>query len=284
MAAGNAGDRSFLRRLRCKSMILDEGHMIKNYTSSRYGHLMRMDIPFRLLLTGTPLQNNLQELVSLLIFIMPKVFSGNEEDIRKIFKLKVQRSNDGDDQQTTTTTTTTATSETKAIQMLSLQRIQRAKKMMTPFVLRRRKAQVLSHLPPKMHHVEYCTMTPNQQALYTKIVVDSQQRYKNEILDTSNTKKKVEKFSNIVMQLRKAADHPLLFRQIYNDDTIKQMAKEIMKEERYLDADEQYIYEDMEVMSDFELNTLCQQFKVSDMTKKKKKEMIDNVLLLFYNM
>ncbi|ORZ17739.1 SNF2 family N-terminal domain-domain-containing protein [Absidia repens] len=263
MASGSVDDRSFLRRLRCKSMILDEGHMIKNYTSSRYGHLMRLGAPFRLLLTGTPLQNNLQELVSLLIFIMPKVFSGNEEDIRKIFKLKAQRSN---------------------AQMLSRQRIERAKKMMTPFVLRRRKAHVLAHLPQKVHQVQYCKMTPNQHALYSKLVMDSQQRFREEAPldisnnnndDDSNTKKKVEKISNIVMHLRKAADHPLLFRRIYDDDTIKQMAKEIMKEERYLDADEQYIYEDMEVMSDFELNILCRDFQTLRHRMLKNEEWMD---------
>ncbi|CAO3598294.1 unnamed protein product [Absidia cylindrospora] len=274
MASGSVDDRSFLRRLRCKSMILDEGHMIKNYASSRYGHLMRLNAPFRLLLTGTPLQNNLQELVSLLIFIMPNVFSGNEEDIRKIFKLKTQCSSGGDDQQTTTTTTESSTA--KAAQMLSRQRIERAKKMMTPFVLRRRKAHVLAHLPQKIHHVQYCTMTPNQHALYSKLVMDSRQRFKEETpLDSSNTKKKVEKFSNLVMHLRKAADHPLLFRRIYDDDTIKQMAKEIMKEERYLDANEQYIYEDMEVMSDFELNVLCRDFETLRHRMLKNEEWMD---------
>ncbi|ORZ18553.1 SNF2 family N-terminal domain-domain-containing protein [Absidia repens] len=265
IATGRIEDRNFLRRLRCKSMILDEGHMLKNYTSARYSHLMRLNVPFRLLLTGTPLQNNLQELVSLLIFIMPDVFSGNEDDVRKIFKLK--NYSGGKDSESASSSSTT-----NAAQMLSRQRIHRAKKMMTPFVLRRRKAHVLTHLPKKIHHVDYCPMTRTQNELYTQIVTDSQKRYKDVIMDdtdgtnnsTANSKNnnnKMEKFSNIVMQLRKAADHPLLFRRIYNDTKIKRMAKEIMRDERYWDSEEQYIYEDMGVMTDFELNRLCKDHK-----------------------
>ncbi|SAM03799.1 hypothetical protein [Absidia glauca] len=138
MVCGNSDDRRFLRKLRCDSMILDEGHMIKNYASARYDHLMRLKVPFRLLLTGTPLQNNLQELVSLLIFIMPKLFTGSEEDVHKIFKLKNSSA------VTAANAASSPHNSTKAAQMLSQQRIDRAKKMMAPFVLRRRKAHVLN--------------------------------------------------------------------------------------------------------------------------------------------
>lgn len=282
IAAGRVEDRSFLRRLRCKSMILDEGHMIKNYTSARYGHLMRLDTPFRLLLTGTPLQNNLQELVSLLIFIMPKVFSGSEDDVRKIFKLKAGGGSESSNKASSSSgiaSSTTATTATNTAQMLSRQRIERAKKMMTPFVLRRRKAQVLIHMPKKIHHVDYCPMTPKQHTMYAQIVADSQDRYNDVAKDDTN--KKMEKFNNIVMQLRKAADHPLLFRHIYTDDKLKVMAKEIRKEERYWDSEEQYILEDMEVMTDFELNRLCRDHKVSREKKKIKPRSLIDTFLLF---
>lgn len=257
MVCGNSDDRRFLRKLRCDSMILDEGHMIKNYASARYGHLMRLNIPFRLLLTGTPLQNNLQELVSLLIFIMPKLFAGSEDDVHKIFKLK---------NGSTVSAANAASSphnSTKAAQMLSQQRIDRAKKMMAPFVLRRRKAHVLVHLPKKIHHLEYCNMTPHQEYIYSTLIATYRKQCID--LDDDTTKKDpgLRKLGNIVMQLRKAADHPLLFRHHYTDATLKQMAHEIMHEERYMDANQHYIYEDMQVMSDFELDRLCNQYKVS---------------------
>ncbi|KAI8334796.1 SNF2 family N-terminal domain-containing protein [Chlamydoabsidia padenii] len=267
MVSGNAEDHSFLRKLGCKSLILDEGHMIKNYTSARYGHLMRLKIPFRLLLTGTPLQNNLQELVSLLIFIMPGVFSGNEDEVHKIFKLK----------NSSTINNNSDSTPSKAAQLLSQQRIARAKKMMTPFVLRRRKQQVLVHLPKKIHHLEYCTMTPHQENLYTSLVSTWQNQYNNLALDNDDhvTKNNKRKLNNIVMQLRKAADHPLLFRHIYNDDKIKQMAKDIMKEDYYLDANEQFIYEDMEVMTDFELDRLSREFKTIEHHRLMNEEWMD---------
>lgn len=66
------------------------------------------------------------------------------------------------------------------------------------------------------------------------------------------------------MQLRKAANHPLLMRSIYTNDTLKLMAKEIMREDQYIDASESYIFEDMQLMSDFELHTLCCKFKVNN--------------------
>lgn len=120
--------------------VFDEGHMLKNFQSSRYENLMKIPAGWRLLLTGTPLQNNLQELVvctiavlrwraysyrvaclqSLLNFIMPDLFIRHEGSLRAIFKTKADSS----------------------LSFLSRGRISRAKKMMTPFVLRRRKDQV----------------------------------------------------------------------------------------------------------------------------------------------
>lgn len=220
IATGAKDDRSFLRKLKCKSLILDEGHMIRNCTSARYRHLISLKTPFRLLLTGTPLQNNLQELVSLLIFIMPDMLLENEEEIRKIFKIKAVRTSTDDSDKGSSTA-----------QLLSQKRIARAKKMMTPFVLRRRKADVLKDLPKKIQVIERCPMTPNQQKLYDLILAESKKSYKEALNSKSQAGKKEgsDRFKNIVIQLRKAADHPLLFRHIYDDKILKKMAKAIKK-------------------------------------------------------
>ncbi|KAI8065467.1 SNF2 family N-terminal domain-containing protein [Gongronella butleri] len=264
IAAHRIEDRRFFRSLGCQSIILDEGHMVKNCNSARYGNLMSIKAPFRLLLTGTPLQNNLQELISLLMFIMPATFEGHETAVRQIFKLH-------DKHQV----------EASAAQLLSQQRIERAKRMMQPFVLRRRKCQVLRHLPKKFQVVDRSPMLPEQQKIYNDIIRDSQARDKeitekkaliaslrkngNEsdglLLDTLGSRPISSSYSNIIMHLRKAVDHPLLFRKIYTDSILHDMARDIMKEERYWDADVNYIYEDMTVMSDFELHGLCKQFK-----------------------
>ncbi|KAI7856223.1 SNF2 family N-terminal domain-containing protein [Circinella umbellata] len=250
VATGARDDRVFLKKLKCKSMILDEGHMVRNCTSARYKHLIALKTPFRLLLTGTPLQNNLQELVSLLMFIMPDMLLDYEEEIRKIFKIK-------------SITTKDSREGRSSAQILSQERIARAKKMMIPFVLRRRKADVLKDLPQKTQVIERCKMTKNQRNLYATILSESKQSYKEALDSKPGSKKKKDnnRFKNIIMELRKAADHPLLFRHIYDDAKLRKMSKAIMKEEKYWDANEEYIYEDMTVMSDFELNRLCTNHK-----------------------
>jgi SWI/SNF-related matrix-associated actin-dependent regulator 1 of chromatin subfamily A len=235
IATSNENDRLFLKRLNCQTMILDEGHMVKNCFSARYQNLKKIRAPFRLLLTGTPLQNSLQELISLLTFIMPETFDQFKDKLQSVFKVK--------------------SSSSKDTQMLSRQRIQRAKQMMTPFVLRRRKLDVLKDLPQKLHVQEHCTMTHEQQKLYHAIVRDSKKTYQE-------SQKEYTGLSNIMVHLRKAADHPMLFRNLYDDGKIKVMAKEILKDVRYWDSEEQYVYEDMTVMSDFELNRLCLDHKV----------------------
>ena len=58
-----------------KTATFDEGHLLKNSESKRYMALMNINVKWRILLTGTPLQNNLQELVSLLRFILPQYFA-----------------------------------------------------------------------------------------------------------------------------------------------------------------------------------------------------------------
>ncbi|TPX55248.1 hypothetical protein PhCBS80983_g05482 [Powellomyces hirtus] len=260
LCTGAKDDRSFLRRLRCKSLILDEGHMVKNMESARYKHLMSFKASFRLLLTGTPLQNNLMELLALLTFIMPTLFS-NIDAFTKIFNIK----NSGE------------------TGFLSRQRIERAQKIMAPFVLRRKKAQVLTELPGKTQEVQLCKATARQRELYESIIAESRKSLleasaasatadaSNSTMNGSKPKRGKKKapppaegtrkgLSNVLMQLRKAADHPLLFRRYYTDDKLWLMSQQIMRELEYVDANRQYIYEDMMVMSDFELHRLCVKF------------------------
>jgi len=103
-------------------------------------------------------------------------------------------------------------------------------------------------------------MTPAQKELYKL----NEDRAKKALEDRENGIKadKETNNTNLLMQLRKAAIHPLLFRRIYDDGTIRKMARNVMKEPQYCDGlhNEDYIREDMEVMNDFELNRLCGTF------------------------
>ncbi|KAI7831749.1 SNF2 family N-terminal domain-containing protein [Gamsiella multidivaricata] len=274
MATGNNDERKFLSRQGFRGVILDEGHMLKNCASARYKQLMSIKTNFRLLLTGTPLQNNLQELLSLLIFIMPKLFAEHEEVLRTMFKVKVD-----------------ASSEKSTL--LSQERIVRARQMIAPFVLRRKKIHVLNDLPRKVERVIYCDLHPDQRVLYDRIMSSSALQAvlrdsTDDLIDpveldsmdpkakakalaaakkgaskkmTATAKKTAGEFANILMQLRKASDHPMLFRELYTDDKIKEMAKVITKEVEFCDSNIDYIEEDMSVMTDFELHRLCKQYK-----------------------
>ncbi|KAF9571443.1 hypothetical protein EC968_000538 [Mortierella alpina] len=276
IATGNNDERKFLNRRQFKGVVLDEGHMLKNCTSARYKQLMSIKTPFRLLLTGTPLQNNLEELLSLLIFILPKLFAEHEEVLRTMFKVKVD-----------------ATSEKSTL--LSQERIVRARHMIAPFVLRRKKIHVLKDLPKKIEQVIYCDLHPDQRVLYDRVMQSSAVQavldedvdldaegvtidlIELDSLDSKAKAKAVKKgpsakskkltaktksdFANVLMQLRKAADHPMLFRELYTEDKIKQMAKVITREIEFCDSRIDYIEEDMSVMTDFELHRLCRQYK-----------------------
>jgi SWI/SNF-related matrix-associated actin-dependent regulator of chromatin subfamily A containing DEAD/H box 1 len=239
---------------------------LKNFQSSRYQYLVTYNAKWKLLLTGTPLQNNLQELVSLMNFILPDQFHGQFSDLQEIFKAK------GD----------------ANVSLLSQERISRAKKMMTPFVLRRKKAQVLKDLPNKSERIEWCELTDLQRSIYN----DALERSRKTIMDAelgsepatgastpvtskpppAAAKKKVrpkdkqyvENSSNVLMDLRKAASHPMLFRTLYTDGDLNGMTKQLLKEPDFKKrgAVFEYVKEDMTVMTDAELQLFCSTYKV----------------------
>lgn len=257
LATGDKNDRGFLKSLRFNCCVYDEGHLLKNGSSSRYDALIKLPADFRLLLTGTPLQNNLQELASLLAFILPSVFDEKKADLASIFKYKAKTTDDDESNNA----------------LLSQQRIKRARAMMTPFVLRRKKIHVLKHLPSKTNRVHYCHLNKAQGTIYRDYIASAR-----EALDIRAAGGKPSKStSNVMMQLRKAALHPLLFRNNYPDDRLRKMARDIMKEPQYKNNDQQLIFEDMEVMNDLELSRLCSNFpKTLGKHALKKQEWMDS--------
>lgn len=84
-------ERKMFRVCKLDYVIFDEAHMLKNMTTQRYANLITINARMRILLTGTPLQNNLLELISLLCFVMPKFFAKSIEDIKSLFaKVKIK--------------------------------------------------------------------------------------------------------------------------------------------------------------------------------------------------
>lgn len=192
--------------------VYDEAHMLRNPKSNRYKQLMRIGADFKVLLTGTPLQNNLQELVAILAFIMPDLFTQKSEDLEYIFKHKA------------------STKDTAHAALLSSERIARARTMMKPFILRRKKHQVLD-LPKKTSRVEWCDMTDSQSEHYADILMEAQQFFEDKA--SGAIKGSAAYSSNVIMKLRKAAIHPLLSNRIYDDDRIEKIVKALQKSEEF---------------------------------------------------
>ena len=195
-------DNAVFRRLKPTVCVFDEGHALKNKNSQRYQWLMKIKTQFRLMLTGTPLQNNLQEMISILAFLMPSMFEDCIEDLEYLFKHRAK------------------TTDADHAALLSAQRISRARSIITPFLLRRKKANVLTDLPKKISRVEYCDMTPKQQDIY-----NDHTAYHQEHLAARAAGEDTGMIVNFLMNRRKAALHPLLFRQHYTAANVARIAK-----------------------------------------------------------
>ncbi|CAE7163347.1 unnamed protein product [Rhizoctonia solani] len=267
IAQGAEPDRKFLSKsVKWETCVFDEGHILKNFQSQRYQQLMKIQARWRLLLTGTPLQNNLQELVSLISFILPGKFNAETIDsLRTIFKVR-------------------ADAHTS---LLSRERVSRAKTMMTPFVLRRRKDQVLKDLPNKTEKIVWCSMTALQRSIYNETMRRSKKELEREAAATSTpppdkkrtktdeatksqkksatlkakTKAAEASSAHVLMDLRKAASHPMLFRRRFDDGIVRKMAKLCLKEPEFMDSVEALVVEDMEVMTDAELQVFAKRYK-----------------------
>lgn len=170
-------DASFLKSFSWSVLAVDEAHRLKNQSSLLHRTLSEFSAVFRLLLTGTPIQNSLRELYSLLCVVEPDLFCREQvEDF-------VQRYQDIE-------------KESKSASELH--------RLLQPFLLRRVKAQVATELPKKTEVVVYHGMSALQKKYYKAILMKDLDAFENE------TAKKV-KLQNILTQLRKCVDHPYLF-------------------------------------------------------------------------
>lgn len=171
-------EKMILKGVNWNYLIIDEAHRIKNDKSVLSQIVRIFHTKNRLLLTGTPLQNNLQELWALLNFLMPQIFS-SAQNFAEWFDL----SNSTDDD--------------REYMVRQLHRILR------PFMLRRLKREVESKLPSKKELYVFLGMTPVQSELYKRILKKN--------IDVVNGFSERAQLMNTIMQLRKCCNHPYLF-------------------------------------------------------------------------
>ena len=171
-------DESVLKKFNWEVLIVDEAQRLKNKSSKLFQAFFNYKINFKLLLTGTPLQNSLQELFVLLHFLTPETFKSVDE-----FKQQF-----GDP-------------------LTREQQINKLHKLLAPHMLRRVKADVLGNLPGKAEFIVRVEMSELQLEYYRAILTKN---YK--ILNgTTNGKSTRFSLSNIMMELQKCCNHPFLF-------------------------------------------------------------------------
>ncbi|KAH8412502.1 hypothetical protein KR009_002712 [Drosophila setifemur] len=234
-------ERKMFRVCKLDYVIFDEAHMLKNMITQRYANLITINARMRILLTGTPLQNNLLELISLLCFVMPKFFAKSIEDIKTLFVKKGKT--DGDQEE---------------VSQFQETQIQRAKRIMKPFVLRRLKKDVLNNLPKKLSLVEKVPMSNIQKQYYHELV-EYYSNNKGEICSSSD-----RAGIAIMMEMRRIANHPLLMRHYFTDENLRGFSKRLARASSYKKTNEQYIFEELAVMSDFQVFQMCNKHELFD--------------------
>ncbi|KAK8937941.1 ATP-dependent DNA helicase DDM1 [Platanthera guangdongensis] len=195
-------DAKFLSKYVWKYVVVDEGHRLKNMNCKLLKEMSRLRIENKLLLTGTPLQNNLAELWSLLNFILPDIFSSHKE-FESWFDLSWKCNGEGDQEEN---------DEMKRVQIVS-----KLHSILRPFLLRRMKADVEQMLPRKKEIIIYVNMTEHQKTFQNHLVDRTLEKYLEETVSLGFLRSGMKgKLNNIVMQLRKNCNHPDILQSRYD--------------------------------------------------------------------
>lgn len=178
-AAADSSSRRLFRSVSWAGLIVDEGQRLKNDQSILYAALSGVRAPFRLLMTGTPLQNNARELFNLLQFLDETINAAELEE--------------------------------KYAEMTS-ENVKELHEQIRPFILRRTKAQVLGFLPPLGQVILPISMSHLQKTLY-KSILSKRPDLLKALFTSDKSLKQQERanLSNILMQLRKCLCHPFVY-------------------------------------------------------------------------
>lgn len=166
-------DVDYFAQFKWQVLAVDEAHRLKNNESKLWGTLSILNVPSRLLITGTPMQNTLKELMSLMDFLMPGAIEIDED-------LDLQ-------------------SESAS------QKLDELTKAIRPFMLRRTKELVEKDLPPKTEKIIRVELATTQLELYKNIIGRNY-----EALNAGSSGPK-QSLLNIMMELKKASNHAFLF-------------------------------------------------------------------------
>ena len=182
-------DWEFLRTIKWQVLAVDEAHRLKNRESQLYSKLVSFGVPCRVLITGTPIQNNLAELSALLDFLNPgKVLI--DEELELLGQDEAKEEDEEKDEEKRRATQAKLTQLHAAI---------------APFILRRTKETVESDLPPKTEKIIRVELSDVQLEYYKNILT----RNYAALSDASGGQK--QSLLNIMMELKKVSNHPYMF-------------------------------------------------------------------------
>jgi SNF2 family DNA or RNA helicase len=179
-------DRETLTSVQWDTVVLDEAQHIKNASTKQAQAARALSATHRITLTGTPVENRLTELWSMLTFLNPG-YLGSEAAFRRTFARPIERA--GDPQATA-----------------------RLKQLTAPFILRRLKTDksIISDLPDKIERKEYCLLTPEQATLYEAVVQDALRQ----IEETDSEEDAIRRRGQVLamlMKLKQVCNHPAQF-------------------------------------------------------------------------
>ncbi len=250
----NKTDRNFLRKFQFDYMIVDEGHTLKNAKGLRYKNLNKFKTEHRLLLTGTPCQNSPKELMSLLCFLMP-LFDGKKKASKK------RRGHDDDDDDDG--------GERMLEYFVQLEgggsgndgdakAYLKLKQLFAPFVLRRKKDDVLSQImPPKTRKVELVPMEDSARLIYENILSSHLKARQNKLTADAAAQQ------HLFTSLRKAANHPLLLRIRHTDESEKHNLAQLLMKYGYFGNDSSLtlalVKEELDKFSDYDIHCACEE-------------------------
>ena len=177
-------ERELLAKISFEAAIFDEIQLAKNQCSRVYEALTQISAQMKIGLTGTPIENHLRELKSLFDITLPSYMPG-EKEYRELFIKPIEKEND-------------------------LKKKNLLKRLIHPFVMRRKKDEVLKDLPEKTEELAYCDLHPTQQILYSEVLEQRKHRLLEELHNEKNAIPYLHVFA-LLSSLKQICNHPAVY-------------------------------------------------------------------------